>query len=134
LGTKSSRQFLAESGEHSFSLIADEVTDSSNREQLAVVLRYVNPDDLQIREDLIEFVECDSGVTGSAVAEKITGFIQSTGLDPNKLRGQANDGAGNMAGKAKGAAAIITSHYLLAMYISLTQLSCSEVSRGTECT
>lgn len=106
-----------------FSLIADEVTDSSNREQLAIVLRYVDPDDLQIREDLVEFVECDSGVTGSAIAEKITGFIQSSGLDPNKLRGQAYDGAGNMAGKAKGAAALITSHYPLALYLHCTSHS-----------
>ena len=84
LGTKFSRRFSTESGEHSFShLFADEVTDSS-----AIVLRYVDPDDLQIREDLVEFVECDAGVTGRAVAEKMTGFIQSSGLDLNKLRGR----------------------------------------------
>ncbi len=92
-----------------FSLIADEVTDSSNKEQLAIVLRYVDPDDLHIREDLVEFVECDAGVTGRAVATKITGCIESSGLDLTKIRGQAYDGAGNMAGKVKGAAAIITS-------------------------
>ena len=51
------------------SLVADEVTDSSNREKLSIVLRYVDPDDLQIREDLVGLVECDAGVTGSAVAE-----------------------------------------------------------------
>ena len=106
-----------------FSLVADEVTDSSNREQLAIVLRYVDPDDLQIREDLVEFVECDAGVTGRAVAEKMTGFIQSSGLDLNKLRGQAYDGAGNMAGKVKGAAAIITSDYPLALYLHCTSHS-----------
>ena len=77
------------------------MTDSSNREQLAIVLRYVNPDDLQIREYLVGFVECDAGATGSAVAEKLTGFIQLSGLDLNKLHDQAYDGAGNMAGKAK---------------------------------
>ncbi len=66
---------------------------------------------------IVEFVECDAGVTGRAVAEKITGFISSSGLDPNKLRGQACDGAGNMAGKTKGAAAIITSQFPLAMYL-----------------
>ena len=65
----------------------------------------------------MEFIECDTGVTGSAIAEKITGFIQSSGLDPIKLRGQAYDGAGNMAGKTNGAAAIITRDYLLALYL-----------------
>ena len=98
-----------------FSVVADEVTDSSNKEQLA--LAYVDPGNLQIREDLVEFIECDTGVTGSAIAEKITGFIQSSGLDPTKLRGQAYDGAGNMAGKTNGAAAIITRDYPLASYL-----------------
>ena len=40
-----------------FSLVADEVTDCSNKEQLGVVLRYVNPEDLQIREDFVQFIE-----------------------------------------------------------------------------
>ena len=106
-----------------FSLVADEVTDSSNREQLAIALRYVDPDDLQIRENLVEFVECDAGVTGSAVAEKLMRFIQSSGLNSNKLRGQAYDGAGNMADKAKGAAANISSEYPLALYLHCTSHS-----------
>ena len=39
-----------------FSVIAGEVTDSSNKEQLAVVLCYVNPSDRCIREDLVTVV------------------------------------------------------------------------------
>ena len=58
-----------------FSVVADEVTDSSNKEQLTLALRYVDPGNLQIREDLVEFIECDTGVTGRAIAEKITGFV-----------------------------------------------------------
>ena len=100
-----------------FSVVADEVTDSSNKEQLALALRYVDPGNLQISENLVEFIECDTGVTGRAIAEKITGFIQSSGLDPTKLCGQAYDGAGNIAGKTNGAAAIITRDYLLASYL-----------------
>ena len=100
-----------------FSVVADEATDSSNKQQLALALRYVDPGNLQIREYLVEFIECDNGVTGRAIAERITGFIQSSGLDPTKLRGQAYDGAGNMAGKRNGAAAIITRDYPLASYL-----------------
>ncbi len=91
-----------------YSLIADEVTDVSNKEQLGIVLRYVHPENYQIKEDLVQFVECASGVTGRAVADKIKDFVWSNGLDPCKLRGQAYDGAGNMAGKRNGVAAIIT--------------------------
>ena len=100
-----------------FSVVADEVTDSSNKQQLALALRYVDPGNLQIREDLVEFIECDTGVTGRTIAEKITGFIQSRSLDPTKFRGQGYDEAGNMAGKTNGAAAIITRDYPLASYL-----------------
>ena len=100
-----------------FTVIADEVTDCSNKEQLSLVLRYVNPDDCSIREDLVTFLECDSGITGKALADMMISFIQTHGLDPTKLRGQAYDGAGNMAGKTKGAAALVTSQYPLALYL-----------------
>ena len=100
-----------------FSVIADEVTDCSNKEQLRLVVRYVNPDDFQIREDLVSFIECDSGITGRAIADKVISFLSTHGLDPTKLRGQAYDGAGNMAGKTKGAAALISSQYPLALYL-----------------
>ena len=38
-----------------FTIIADEVTDCSNKEQLSLVLRYVNQEDNQIREALLPF-------------------------------------------------------------------------------
>ena len=47
-----------------FTLVADEVTDSSNMEQLSIVLRYVDPNDCCIKEDLVTFIECDSGISG----------------------------------------------------------------------
>ena len=100
-----------------FTIIADEVTDCSNREQLGLVLRYVDPDNCCIREDIVTFLNCDSGITGDVLAEKMITFIQTHGLVPTKLRGQAYDGAGNMSGKTKGAAARISSRYPLALYI-----------------
>ena len=47
-----------------FTVIADEVTDAANKEQLSVVLRYIDPGTLLIREDLIGFFECDTGISG----------------------------------------------------------------------
>ena len=49
-----------------YTLIADEVTDCSNKEQLCIVIRYVEPEAASIREDLVTFLECDSGITGTA--------------------------------------------------------------------
>ena len=51
------------------SYYADEVTDCSNKEQLAIVLRYVNAGDNITHEDFLAFLECDSGITGSAVSK-----------------------------------------------------------------
>ena len=99
-----------------FAMIADEVTDCSNKEQLCIVLRYVDLETNAIREDLVSFLECDSGLTGQALADKMLGFVTNH-LDPSKLSGQAYDGASNMSGKIRGAAARIQSQYPLALYI-----------------
>ena len=76
-----------------------------------------------IREDFITFLECDMGITGQCLADKILGYLHSCGLDLNKLRGQAYDGAGNMAGSVRGTAALITTKYPLALYFHCASLS-----------
>ena len=98
-----------------YTVIADEVTDCSNKEQLSLVLRYVDPETSFIREDLVTFLECDSGTTGEALADLILGFVKNH-LNPLKMRGQAYDGASNMSGKRNGTAARISSSYPLALY------------------
>ena len=98
-----------------FALIADEVTDCSNKEYVCIVLRYVDPETNAIREYLVSFLECDSGLSGQALADKMMGFVRNN-LDPSKMRGQAYDGASNMSGKIRGAAARIQSQYPLAFY------------------
>ena len=97
-----------------YTVIADEVTDVSNKEQL---LRYVDPDTVLFLEDLISFFQCDEGITGSSLAKKITDSLESFGLDLGNLRGQSYDGAGNMAGTIRGTAALISAQYPLALYL-----------------
>ena len=98
-----------------FTLVADEVTDCSNKEQLGIILRYVDAEDYTINEDFITFLECDSGITGEALAKKMLDFLTQH-LNPTKLRGQAYDGASNMSGRTNGAAARISSQFPLAIY------------------
>ena len=88
-------------------VIADEVTNCSNKEQLSLVLRYVEPDSLLIRKDVVGFFECDTGITGQCLADKLIGCLQAYDLDLTKFRGQAYDGAGNVAVTVKGTAAQI---------------------------
>ena len=70
------------------------------------------PETPSIREDLVIFLDCDSGITGKALADKVLGFIRNQ-LDPSKMHGQAYDGAGNMSWNPNGAAARISSQYPL---------------------
>ena len=100
-------------------LIADEVTDCSNKEQLCFVIRYVEPGTASIREDLVTLLECDSGITGKALADKMLGFSRNH-LDPSKMRGQVYDGASKMSRKTNRAAARISCQYPLILYTHCT--------------
>ena len=103
---KSSERFIAVFA----ILFADKVTDCSNKEQLCIVIRYVEPDTATIREDLDTFLECYSRIIGKALANKILGFVRNH-LDPSKIHGQAYGGASNMSGKTIRAAVRISSQY-----------------------
>ena len=80
-----------------FTVIADEVTDASNKEQLSLVVRFVDVISI-ICEDFVDFIECDEGITGEQLSVKILNGVTSLGLDLTNLRGQCYDGAGNMCG------------------------------------
>lgn len=86
-------------------MLADEASDSSNWEQLVIVLRYVDSEN-QIKEDFLGFVQCED-TTGSTLADKIVQSLQQWGLEVENIRGQGYDGAANMAGKHKGVQARI---------------------------
>ena len=96
-------------------MCADEAIDASNKEQLPLVLRYVDTQG-QAREEFIEFVLCDTGTSGRAIANKILQTLEKLSIDAHNLRGQTYDGAGNMAGKYQGAAALIQNDYPKATY------------------
>ena len=98
-----------------FTVMADEASDVSNKEQLAICIRYLSETD-EVSEKFLGFVECNTGVSGEALAEKIIIALKAWKLDVMKLRGQAHDGAGAMAGATKGATSRIAENYPLAMF------------------
>lgn len=97
-----------------FGIQADEVTDSSNWEQLGIVLRYMK-DDKPV-EKLIEFVECEE-TTGEAICDAIVSSLAKLKLLPENCRAQTYDGAGNMCGKQKGCASRFQQLSPRALYI-----------------
>ena len=99
-----------------FSVMADEAADASNKEQLAICIRFVDQTSLNIEERFMCFSECVAGTTGKAIADSILSQLDSWQLSAAQLRGQTYDGAGAMAGKRKGAAARITELHPKALY------------------
>jgi len=89
-----------------YSVIADEASDAANDEQLAISVRYINSDG-ELQEKFLSSGECLTGVLGEALATKILKHLRDWDLDVSFFRGQAYDGAGAMAGSAKGVAARI---------------------------
>lgn len=65
----------------------------------------------------MDFILCDTGVTGLALSEKILSWIADNGLDPGKPRGQCYDGAGNMSGRTSGVASRIVEQHPLAVHV-----------------
>nr|XP_047132966.1 zinc finger MYM-type protein 1-like isoform X2 [Hydra vulgaris] len=99
-----------------FSILADEASDVSQTEQMAVVVRYVD-ECCKVKEDFLKFVSCNSGLTGVLLSTKIKKSIHKLGLEMSYCRGQGYDGAGNMAGHLCGVAALILKDFPKAPYI-----------------
>ena len=72
-----------------FSILADETPDVSRKEQMLISLslRYVDTKGI-IQEKFIKFVECDTGTSASAIADKTMTTISELGLDMTNLRGR----------------------------------------------
>lgn len=88
-----------------YSIICDETTDISTREQLSICIRYITKIDghIKINERFLGFVHV-SDTTGDNLHHTIKQYLQQLGISLNKMHGQAYDGASNMSGKFKGVA------------------------------
>ena len=100
-----------------FSVLADEATDASNKEQMAIVLHYLDMNTNSICESFMCFIECKDGTTGAALADLILSSLTGWRLDLSKLRGQGYDGASNTSGATNGCAARITAKHPAAMHL-----------------
>ena len=70
-----------------------------------------------IREEFLEYVLWETGTSGQAIADNTKFTLENLTLDLNVLRGQGYDGAGNISGKYRGAAAIVQHDYPKALYV-----------------
>ena len=95
-----------------FSIMSDEAADISNKENLSVVIRFLDCTKT-VREEFVGFYLCEHGTTGVA----IIGAVGDLGLSMDDCRGQCYDGAGNMSGRLNGASSLIRAEFDKAIYV-----------------
>ena len=83
--------------------MADEYTDISNKEQLSLCLRCVNPNELKVYEDFVGFYELQN-IESMTIATAIKDALIRFDLPISKCHGQTYNGASNMMGKKCGVA------------------------------
>ena len=83
-------------------VMADESTDASNREQFTVIIRRVS-EDLQVDEEFIGVYQT-STTDAAILAALIKGFFIRLNVSMKKLRGQSFDGASAISGYRTGVA------------------------------
>ncbi|XP_024164107.1 uncharacterized protein LOC112171105 [Rosa chinensis] len=81
-----------------FCIIVDEARDESKKEQMAIVLRFVDKDGF-IRERFFGLVHV-SDTKASTLQKGIYSVLSNHNLDIQNIRGQGYDGASNMRGKS----------------------------------
>ena len=94
--------------------MCDECTDSSNREQLVVCIRWINSE-LEPQEDVIGLYEKDS-ICASVIVSSIKEVLLRMKLSLSNCRGQCYDDASTMQGARRGVAKVISDEQPKAIY------------------
>ena len=97
-----------------FAVMADEVTDASNREQVVVCMRWVN-DELQPHEDFLGLYKVDN-IQSNTIVGILNDILLRMNLTLSNCRGQCYDGASNMAGSRSGVSTQLSSEEPRAVY------------------
>lgn len=114
IGKRIQLDLLSEAKQAAFySVIADEVCDVSNKEQLSLCLRYVHEG--VVKEVFLDFAQVER-ITGKELANTILHNLAAWGLPLSKLRGQCYDGSSNMSGSRSGCSTIIKEQSPMAVY------------------
>ncbi|XP_066910501.1 zinc finger MYM-type protein 1-like [Clytia hemisphaerica] len=116
-----------------FSMIADEGTDISNKEQLSFCLRTVD-ENLEAYEDFIGFHQLEN-IKSDVIVRVIKDILLRLNLSLENCRGQTYDGASNMMGRKSGVSTQILAEQpkAVAIHCEGHSLSLSIKSLTSEC-
>ncbi|XP_016206733.1 zinc finger MYM-type protein 1-like [Arachis ipaensis] len=98
-----------------FSIIIDEARDESKREQMSVILRYVDKHGC-VRERFFDLIQA-SDTCSLTLQTEISSVLSCHNLDVQNLREQGHDGASNMRGERNGLQALFLKDCHFAYYI-----------------
>ncbi|XP_017250750.1 uncharacterized protein LOC108221379 [Daucus carota subsp. sativus] len=104
-----------EVGNSKFCILVDEAKDASNKEQMAIVIRFVNVHGV-LRERFFDIVSV-SDTTSSTLKKKISDALTHYNLSIQNMRGQGYDGASNMRGEFNGLQALFLEECQYAYYV-----------------
>ncbi|XP_057793218.1 uncharacterized protein LOC131009829 [Salvia miltiorrhiza] len=108
----------AEIGDEKFCIIVDESQDESKREQMAIILRFVDKDEF-VHERFFDIVHVED-TKAATLKNKISGVLSYHNLSIQSIRGQGYDGASNMRGEWNGLQALFLNECpLLKMFDSV---------------
>jgi hypothetical protein len=101
-----------------FTVLADETTDISSKEQFSLCVRYVKKagSEYKMCEQFLQFMPLES-LTGEHLASTLLRGLQECYIEEEFLREQGYAGAAAMSGKFKGTQAYIPEKYPTALYL-----------------
>ncbi|XP_042051664.1 zinc finger MYM-type protein 1-like [Salvia splendens] len=103
-------------GDDYFAILADESSDVSQKEQLALCLRYVEKKRGKVVERFIGLVHVGD-TTSLSLRSAIMTLLVEHSLSSSKIRGQGYDGASNMKGEIHGLKTLIMKDTPSAYYV-----------------
>lgn len=113
---ETTKRIIEEVGDDYFSILADESSDVSKKEQLALVLRFVNRESGSVVERFLGIVHVDD-TSALSLKDAILSLLMEHSLSPSMIRGQGYDGASNMRGEINGLKTLIMNDTPRAYYI-----------------
>lgn len=115
LANKIRRDIRMEVGDGYFCVMVDESRDESKKEQMAIVLRFVDAEG-NIRERFLDLVHVRDTMSLTLKTHLWRQLLQHQ-FDVSKIRGQGYDGASNMRGEWNGLQALVLNDCPYAYYV-----------------
>jgi hypothetical protein len=109
------RKIIEELGANHYAILADEASDVSHKQQLALCLRYVDKMGRPV-EHFLGLAHLED-TTSLSLKEAIQSLLVGQHLTLDQIRGQGYDGASNMRGEIKGLKTLLLKESPAAYYV-----------------